>query len=145
MKRILLLLCILLTAAVAFPQTPTRAYPSTSRKVTKKSKNNLNLVGKTYSGFGNTCGMGIDLTITFLDYGRCKCTSDFYRVFRYPVTRMGTYTVSGSCVTVKIKPHDYFLKWEFKSTNGGRKLGFNNNDPRIQGSMKNDFLYLDLK
>ncbi len=106
------------------------------------------LVGKTFSGYGNGGGLGIEVTITFEDDGICQCTSDFYQAFTQPVTINGSYSVSyNNIVEVMCRPDGFEapICWYFNVSDYNTQLSFNGSGPDDEGSIVKDWLTLRLK
>ena len=110
------------------------------------SSENISLVNKVYKGSGNGGGLSIDMTITFLEGGKCTCVSDWYQAYSTPKSIKGTYEVKNDKVIVRCRDNDgteYNFDFDVKSN--GRNLVFNHSDPNEGGSMGNDYMSLELQ
>lgn len=77
-----------------------------SISVADSKKTSQNFIGKTYVGFGNKSGLGIEMMIEFLGNGRCICTSDWYREFIEAVSKEGRYTINNETSELTVEVDD---------------------------------------
>lgn len=119
------------------------------REYIKEDANNKDystfFVDKIFKGGGNGGGNGIEMTISFLDNNQCLCESDWYRAYSSPKTCKGTYSVDGEKVVVRCKVDDIDYEFDFNIRDGGSIISFSHSDPEMEGSMRNDFMSLELQ
>lgn len=101
--------------------------------------------GKTYEGSGNGGGLYTELSITFLEDGKCKGTSDWYQAYSEKKTINGTYQVAGDKLKATFMVDDVEIKLEFDVSDNGRVLSFDHSDPEMGGTMGTDIMSLKLK
>ena len=101
-------------------------------------------VGKTYDGSGNGGGLYTEMSITFLEDGKCKGTSDWYQAYSEKKTINGTYRVAGDKLIATFMVDDVEIKLEFDVSDNGRVLSFDHSDPEMGGTMGIDIMSLKL-
>ncbi len=101
-------------------------------------------VGKVYKGSGNGGGLGIDITITFLNGKECMCVSDWYRTYSTAKQIRCPYDLQDNHVVIHVNDDGTKYDLDFQIMEGGKVIGFDNSDPSIGGSMGNDYLSLKL-
>lgn len=110
----------------------------------QSNNNSISYVGKTYKGGGNGGGMGIDMTITFLDNNKCRCVSDWYRAYPDGKALQGTYEVKNGHVIVHCTYDGIDYDFDFGVKENGRVIGFNNSDDSVEGTIGLDYMTLEL-
>lgn len=113
-------------------------------KSSKQSNNSNSYVGKTYKGSGNGGGLYTEMTITFIDGNKCRCTSDWYQAYPEGKTLNGTYEVKSDHVVVHCAYDGVDYNFNFEVHDNGRVLGFDNSDNSMEGTIGNDFMTLEL-
>lgn len=123
--------------------------PAVDSTLEDKSQS-YSFIGKTFSGGGNGGGIGISMTIQFMDNDKCICTSDwYYGPGEEKAQAEGAYKVTGTHLTIKCRrPYDDLeMEFNFGIYENGRILGFDNSNhstPDLEGSMGNDYMTLEL-
>lgn len=126
-----------------------KEYINRMREYNNEDANNKDystfFVDKIFKGGGNGYGNGIEMTISFLDNNQCLCESDWYRAYSSPKTYKGTYSVDGEKVVVRCKVDDIDYEFDFNIRDGGSIISFSHSDPEMEGSIRNDFMSLELQ
>lgn len=91
----------------------------------KRSYTAKDFQGKTFSGSGNEAHCGYDLTISFLNDGKCICASETGADVGWQrESVIGTYSVNGDKLSVKCTEASY----TFEIQNNGTKLYFDESE-----------------
>ena len=101
--------------------------------------------GKTYEGNGNGGGLYTEMTISFLEDGKCRGTSDWYQAYSEKKTINGTYHTEGDKLVATFMVDDVEVKLVFDVSDNGRVLSFDHSDPEMGGTMGTDIMALKLK
>ena len=107
------------------------------------NNNSGSYVGRTYKGSGKGGGIYTEMTITFLDGNKCRCTSDWYQAYPEGKTLNGTYEVRDGHVAVHCT-YEYDYDFNFEVHKSGRALSFNNSDDSVEGTIGLNYMTLEL-
>lgn len=101
------------------------AQSNNGENTSKRSYTANDFQGKTFSGSGNEAHCGYDLTISFLNDGKCICASENGADVGWQrESVIGTYSVNGDKLSVKCSEASY----TFEIQNNGTKLYFDESE-----------------
>ena len=108
-----------------------------TEKISNEAQSTTNqFVGKVYKGRGTGEGMGITMTINFINGEECLCESDWYGAYSPNKEIKCPYEVKDNHVIVHVNDDGTKFDLDFQIANNGNTIGFTNSE--------RDFLTLEL-